>query len=171
MAKVYLTSLLGAINTQFDAIFLKVQGFGAFEYFVLDLIVLFVVYRVLVWGMGRGKIGKGTKGRGADTGLLKDIEQGFNGVQEKIGGNKPKVPQINNAEINVANKVEGLIKKVKEMQEMCSGYQADVIDAHIQVFSVLKGDEGGNFLQLPERELVEPDSALPPLEENEEGLI
>lgn len=168
MAKLYLTSLLGVVNTQFDAIFQKIQDFGVFEYFILDLLVLFIVFKVL---FRNRKVAKGPKGRVVDSGFVNDVEKEFSGIQESIGGNKPKVPQINYGEINVTKKVEGLMEKVKEMQEMCSGYQADVIDAHIQVFNVLKGDEGGNFLQLPERELVEPDSALPPLEENEEGLI
>ena len=50
---------------------------------------------------------------------------------------------------------------------MHSSFQTEVIESHINILKILAPGDS-NFLMPPERELVEPDSALPPLDEDEE---
>lgn len=69
----------------------------------------------------------------------------------------------------VDREVEKLLEKVKEVQEMHSNFQTEVIESHIHILKILAPGDS-NFLMPPERELVEPDSALPPLDENEEDV-
>lgn len=168
MVDLYLTHFVNSLNKRVESFFAEVLDLGFLGFIILDFFVLCFVYKVL---MGRQRSMKGLKGRVLDSELIEDIEKSFKEIPELVDGNKPKVPGVNYAEINVMKKVDSLMENAKEMQEMCSAFQAGVIEAHIEAFRVLQGDQSKCFLQPPEKELVEPDSALPPLDESEGELI
>lgn len=168
MVDLYLTHFVNRLNTRVESVFSEILDLGCLGFVVIDLVLLCVVWKVL---FGRQRKVKGLKGRVLDPGFVGEIEKSFKDVPVLVDGNRPKVPGVNYAEINTMKKVDSLMENVKEMQEMCSDFQAAVIEAHIEAFRVLQGDTSKGFLQLPEKELVEPDSALPPLDEDELELI
>jgi hypothetical protein len=70
--------------------------------------------------------------------------------------------------MSVPRKIDSLYDRVKDIQELHSQFQAEVIDSHIKIFQIINNESDKDYLKLPEPELVEPDSALPPLENDEE---
>ena len=69
--------------------------------------------------------------------------------------------------MSISKKIENFIEKLKDLKNMHSYFQSDVLDSHINIFKILNNTSDKDYLRLPEPELVEPDSALPPLEEED----
>ena len=97
----------------------------------------------------------------------KFIEQSIKEITDQLLNSKPKVPQVNNNAMSISKKIENFIEKLKDLKNMHSYFQSDVLDSHINIFKILNNTSDKDYLRLPEPELVEPDSALPPLEEED----
>ncbi|OMJ84095.1 hypothetical protein SteCoe_14847 [Stentor coeruleus] len=100
--------------------------------------------------------------------IIKAIEQNIKELKGSFTVTKPKVPQVNYNAMSMPRKIDSLYDRVKDIQELHSKFQAEVIDSHIKIFQIINNESDKDYLKLPEPELVEPDSALPPLENNEE---
>ena len=99
--------------------------------------------------------------------LLKVIEQNSKQIKDEVLNSQPKVPQINLNTMAIPIKIETLIERIQEIQDLHYNFQTEVLDSHIRIFGVLNNVGDKDYLTLPEGELVEPDSALPPLKDEE----
>jgi hypothetical protein len=168
----FLSSIAFQGEASFSFLYEKIRHSPPYNLIVFYCLLFFIFYRIY------GKFSSAScpcllKASKSPSELLKAIDQSAKELKDAVQGIRPKVPQAKSNSNAIPNKIDGLYDKIKEIQEMQSKFQADVIDAHLSIFNALNNKSDKDYLQLPEKELVEPDSALPPLEneENEDFLI
>lgn len=132
-------------------------------FYLVFLIVLWRIYSKIPWSAGP----KPKKYPNTSEDLVKNISQTSKEVKDMLANSRPKVPQVNYNAMSIPRKIDEFIEKLKEIKDMHSYFQADVLDSHINIFQILNNQSDKDYLKLPERELVEPDSALPPLDYEE----
>lgn len=146
-------------------VYLYMQHRRPFNIIVFYIVFVFILWRLclkLAWSRSfRSK-----KSSNSTEALLKILESETKEFKDQVLNAKPKVPQNNYNPNPVTKKIENFTEKINEIQEMHSKFQADILDSHIKIFKILNNIGDKEYLQLPETELVEPDSALPPLESN-----
>jgi hypothetical protein len=137
-------------------------SFSPFHYLFLDLVVLVLVVKTTKYIKYRCRLQNAQRNEG----ISKDVEGMFEGFKDLMNEKSKGVLGKSDERINFRI-IDGLTQKVKQLQDIHSSFQAEVIDSHIKILKVINQCEEKNFLMPPEKELVEPDSALPPLDDDD----
>ena len=152
---------ISLLDQLFASSYTRATDFSPLHFILFDLLALIVVYKVLcLFSKNEPKLGYLKTNKETLAGIKK-LFQDINSAGQLTGQGKILVTGT------VGKEVDKLLETVKQVQEMHSSFQTEVIESHINILKILAPGDS-NFLMPPERELVEPDSALPPLDEDEE---
>ena len=162
----FLESFAESIESAFCSAYASVRHSPPYNFFAFYLILAIILWRIsskICCNSGiKPRIYKDTS-----ESLVQFIDQSSKEVKDMLTNSKPRVPQVNYNAMAIPRKVDDFLFKLKEIEGMHSYFQADILDSHINIFKILNNTSVKDYLRLPERELVEPDSALPPLDDQE----
>ncbi len=162
----HLTILPDMLEEKVASLFSLLQKNSQYKAIVIYLILLILIWRIFLKFCRKSGLYP-IKFKSPSENVVKIIQEATKDAKDNLTNFKPKVPQVNFNLISIPKKIEGVMEKVKEIQEMHSIFQTEVIESHLSIFKILNNGGDKDYLRLPETELVEPDSALPPLENEE----
>lgn len=148
-------------------VYSSIRPYPPYNLCIFYIVLLLILWRIYIKLFSRSSV-KFTPTQITSGDIVKTIEQSTKELKDFLTVTKPRVPQVNYNAMSVPRKIDSLYDRVKDIQELHSQFQAEVIDSHIKIFQIINNESDKDYLKLPEPELVEPDSALPPLENNEE---